>query len=387
MDPKERRVAIIPDFARRYDREVVRGISRYVQETGRWHLYVHEDPRHKITQLKQWRGDGVIANTDDPKVLETVKQMQVPVIGFGGGVRDPDIFFLSTDNDAIGRIAADHLIERGFTRFAYCGYARKRSNPWSSERAKSFGDAIQAAGFECSIYHAPRKQQTWSEILNEMSAWLRGLEKPLGLMAANDARARQVLEACREIDARVPDEIAVIGVDNDELICDLSVPPISSVIQGAERIGHEAAVILEQLMDKHQPGKERHFVVPPVGVATRQSTDILALEDKPVATAVRFIRENAERRIAVTDVVEQVDVSRATLETRFKEAIGRSIHAEIQRVQLQSVKKLLRETDLTIEKIARRTGFRYVQYLANVFRKHEGQTPGEYRSRIRRGEG
>lgn len=202
-------------------------------------------------------------------------------------------------------------------------------------------------------------------------------------MAANDARARQVLEACQQIPAAVPDEVAVIGVDNNELICNLSIPPISSIIHGGERLGYEAAAFLKRLMAGRSSPSGYLPIVPPAGVATRQSTDTLAINDADVATAVRFIRDHAVRPLQVRDVVAQVNVSRATLEKRFNLLVGRTIHSEIRRVQIREVQQLLRTTDLPLHKIAERTGFRYVQYLAAVFRQVCGQTPGQYRDHLR----
>ena len=382
--PKRKRVAIILDVTNEYDRNVLHGISRFIHEDGEWKIDLHDDPRHSMAQLQRWRGHGIIANIDDIDVLNAAKRLRVPVVGFGGGaVMDDQVHFLAGDNEAIARLGAEHLIDRGFNHFAYCGWPPSRKNPWSMARGKAFSQLIREAGFRCSIFAAKAGVRHLDSLLDELSKWLASLEKPLGLMAANDARARQVLDACREIQVAVPDEVAVIGVDNNELICNLSIPRLSSIIHGGERLGYEAGSLLKQLMAKRFSPEGSIGVVPPAGVVTRQSTDTLAIEDQEVATAVRFIRDQSSRPLQVRDVVAQVNVSRATLEKRFKEAVGRTIHAEIRRVQIRQVQHMLRTTDLPMHKIAERTGFQYVQYLSAVFRQVCGQTPGQYRDQVR----
>ncbi len=202
-------------------------------------------------------------------------------------------------------------------------------------------------------------------------------------MGCNDAGARHVLEACRTIGARVPDDVAVIGVDNDETICDLTNPPLSSVEQGARRMGYEAAALLDKLMSRKKPSQLR-FVVEPEGVVVRRSTDTLAIEDPDMASVVRFIRDHACDGISVYDVVRQVAISRSTLENRFKSVMGRTVHAEIERVRLERAKELIAQTVLPLKQVAAQAGFRYVQYMTKLFRMRLGQTPAEFRNRTRR---
>ncbi len=382
--PPIRRVAIIPDLARTYDRQVLDGIGRYVRDHGSWSLYIHEDPLLKLTQLQQWQGDGVIANLDDPRVFHAVAAMGLPVVGFGGARRtDGRTAYMATDDQAIARLAAEHLLDRGFRQFAYCGLPDDPAKPWAAARARAFTRIVGEAGCPVSVYKGHRAaMRRWQHMLDHMSRWIASLPRPVGLMACNDARARQVLEVCRRLGVRVPEDVAVIGVDNDRLICELSLPPLSSVIQGTERLGYQAAALLDDLMAGRSPDQQA-FTVPPVGVATRQSTDILAIDDALITRAMRFIAEHAREGIQVGDVLTHLGVCRATLDQRFRLRLGRTAHAEIQRVRFREIQELLRATDMTLEEIARRCGFRYVQYLAASFRKHTGQSPGEYRRRVR----
>lgn len=379
-----RRVAIIPDLARPYDRQVLEGVGRYVRDRGRWNLYIHEDPQLKLTQLDRWQGDGVIANLDDPQVFEAVSSLGTPVVGFGGARRRGDrIVYMATDDHAIAALAAEHLLERGFRHFAYCGLPADRGRPWVDARGRAFRGLIRQAGGRVHGYRGDRgSMRRWQRLMDHMSRWIVSLPRPVGLLACNDARARQVLEVCRHLGVRVPEEVAVIGVDNDQLICELSIPPLSSVIQGTERLGYQAAALLDEVMAGHRVEREA-LIVPPVGVATRQSTEILAIDDPLVTRAMRFVTERATSGIQVGDVLAAVGVSRATLDQRFKARLGRTVHAEIQRVRLREMQGYLRTTDMTLDEIARRCGFRYVQYMAATFRRLTGMSPGEYRRRVR----
>ncbi len=381
--PQPRHVALIVDAAKPYDRKIIGGVAQYVKERGNWSLYVEEDPLQKLPDLRNWRGHGIIANFDDRKVAAAVRGLKVPVVGVGGGFGwyDPAtrIPYFASDDEAIARLAAEHLIDRGFRRLAFYGYPRTRIIRWSEQRGRVFEEIAKQAGIPCSIYtgrHGTARR--WTELQRGLTAWLRSLEKPVGLMACNDVRARHVLEACRAIGARVPEDVALIGVDNDEMICDLTDPPLSSVEQGARRMGHDAAAMLDRLMSGKKTAQV-HFVVEPEGVIARRSTDTLAIEDVDVAAAVRFIRQRACQRIQVSDVVRHVGVSRSTLKNRFKEIMGRSVHEEIQRIRLEKARQLIADTDLPLKQIALQAGFQYVQYLTRLFRNRVGQTPARFR--------
>jgi LacI family transcriptional regulator len=382
-----RHIAVIVDAARPYDRKIIRGVAAYGKEAGNWSLYVEEDPLEKLPDLRTWRGQGIIANFDDRKVAAAVRGLRVPVVGVGGGYGwyDPAtrIPYFLVDNQAIARLAAEHLLESGFRRLAYCGYPRTRINRWSEERAKAFQERAGQAGCPCSVYTGRYETaRQWRSLQRGLTAWLRSLEKPLGLMACNDVRARHVLEACRTLGLRVPDDVAVIGVDNDEMICDLTDPPLSSVEQGATPMGYQAAALLDRLMSGKAATPLR-FVVKPEGVVARRSTDTLAIDDPEMAQAVRFIRNHARERIRIDDVVKAVGVSRSTVERRFKAVMGRTIHAEIERVRLEHAKQLIATTDLPLKRVATQVGFKYVQYLTKLFRERLGQTPAEYRKQAR----
>jgi LacI family transcriptional regulator len=288
---------------------------------------------------------------------------------------------LEIDEGAVGRMAAEHFLERGFRHFAWCGDPRF---VWSKLRGDGYAAALAEAGFSVSEYQPPSASAETDDDagLEALGQWLLQLPRPVAVFTCYDIRGREVLDACRRFSIPVPDEIAVLGVDNDELLCALAFPPLSSVVPNARRTGYEAAAVLEALMAGRDPGPMTRLV-PPIGVVTRQSTDVLAVEDRNVARAVRYIREHACEGICVDDVVSHAALSRRLLETRFKKLLGRSPHDEITRVQLRRVKELLAETDLPLAEIADRTGFRYVEYLSAVFKNKAGMPPGQFRSEHR----
>jgi LacI family transcriptional regulator len=379
---KQRHVALIVDATKPYDRKVISGLAEYVQQVGNWSLYVEEEPLDKLPDFRSWNGDGVIANFDDPRVFDAVKNLDVPVVGLGGGYGKYhpglDISYLRTDNDMIARLAATLLINRGFRHFAYCGMPRTPLNGWSKEREHSFTNYVSTRNFPCEVYNGRfTTTRQWRKLQNHLGRWLSGTEKPIGIMACNDARARHVLEACRNIGVRVPEEVAVIGVDNDELICELTQPPLSSIEQGARHLGYEAAASLDQLMSgKHYKSFER--TIEPVGVVERRSTDTLAFDDAAVTLALQIIRDRACEPIQVRDVVDAVPASRTSLEIRFQKHTGHSIHSEIRQTQLNQAKKMLSSGNLPIKNVAQHCGFRTVQYFTTVFREAFGETPAAF---------
>lgn len=388
MLDRTRRVALLYDAKLPYDLKVISGIARYVQEGADLNIYIEENAlkRQRLPDLRSWHGDGILADFDDPGVAEAVSSARLPVVGFGGGYgwysSQSGIPYFFSNQAAVANLAADHLIERGFQHFAYCGLYPTTANLWGEERCRAFAKRIHSRGFHCHIYPVVhRTTRQWNSVLASMGAWLKKLPKPAGLMAANDKRARHVLEACHTYGLNVPEEIAVIGVDNDEVLCQLSSPPLSSVEQDAKRIGYEAIGLLDRLM-RGEKSRQRHFFIDPLGVVTRHSTDILAVEDRLVASAITFIRSAVSRGIKVQDVVNSLAISRSTLETRFKKTTGDTLSTAIRRSQLQRVQRMLAETNLAMKEIAAVTGFKSVQHMTTSFGKVFGRTPAKYRKEI-----
>jgi LacI family transcriptional regulator len=291
----------------------------------------------------------------------------------------PELPWVETDDAAIARLAAEHLLERGFRHFAFCGDARFN---WSRWREGHFRARIEAAGHALHRHEAPAGARDPAAETVALRRWLLELPKPVGILAAYDIRGQRVLDACRGAGLAIPDEVAVLGVDNDELLCELASPPLSSVMPNTLRTGYEAAALLDRMMRGEAVRPVAHLI-PPVGVVARQSTDVLALEDRAVAQAVRFIREHACEGINVGDVLQGVTLSRRVLEQRFRRLLGRTPREEILQVRLARVKQLLTETDLTLYRVAERTGFEHVEYLSVVFKRETGRTPRQFRTAAR----
>ncbi len=381
---KVKNIAILVQLNRPYDRQILAGIAQFVQSRPNWRLYVEEDPGDKVPSFAEWTGHGMILDLDDNRIAKRVKQFDGPKVGIGTPPVDMrgelSISTVRTDDEVIARWAADHLLGLGLQEFAYCGMRTRGLDRWAEIRRDAFRQRIREQGYKCAVFsgrfYLPRH---WNHLLDQLSGWIDQLPKPVGLMACNDVRGRHVLEACRKLELRVPEDVAVVGVDNDELMCELAVPPLSSVAQDAEQIGYEAARLLSKLFSRRRR-RSTHIVVPPQCVVTRRTTDLVAIEDDIVANAVQFIRERATERIGVPDVVRHVGVSRSTLENRFRERLSRTVHGEILRERIERAQRMLATSDLPLHTIAEHAGFSSVHYMSAVFRREFDQTPGNMRS-------
>jgi len=376
---KRRKVALLIETSNAYARGLLHGVVQYIREHTPWSFYLPEQGRGDVPPgwLAHWRGDGIIARIENEAIAKAVADSGLPAVDVSAARMLPTFPWVETDDAKISRLASEHLLDRGFKNFGYCGDTRFN---WSTWRAEHFEKAILAAKHTCHHYQPSIPQDApLEEQVSEIASWLRKLPKPVAVMACYDIRAQQVLDACRYANLSVPDEVAVIGVDNDELLCDLSSPPLSSVIPNTERTGYEAAALLDKMMSGKPVQPVGHFI-PPVGVATRQSTDTLAIEDRAIAQAVRYIREHAFEQINVEHVLKVVPMSRRLFESRFKKLLGHTPHEEIIRVRMNRVKEMLTGTDLSLADIAERTGFEHVEYLSAAFKKREGLPPNRYRA-------
>ena len=392
-------VAVILDAARPYDRLIIAGVATFARERTQWSLYVEEDPLQKLPDLARWHGQGIIANFDDRRVATAIRGLGIPVVGVGGGYgwheASSGIPYIYTDNQVIGRLGAEHLLACGFETLAFCGYPRTATSGWSEERSAAFAEACGRAKRPCHAFAGRHgNARRWADLQGELTRWLSQLPKPLGLMACNDVRARHVLEACRTLGLRVPHDVAVLGVDNDEMICELTDPPLSSIDQAARRIGYEAAATLDRLMQpvqeasagrgrRSQPHRSlagpQRIVVPPIGVVARASTDTLATSDPAVVETLHALRRTPWMRPAVEALAAAVGLSRTSLESRFKAAVGRSLHEEYIRLRLAATRRLITGSDLPLKTVAARTGFPSVQYMTTFLRRHTGLTPARLR--------
>jgi LacI family transcriptional regulator len=317
----------------------------------------------------------------EPPQADEIIKMGVPTLCFPYTRETiPGIANVMTNHIAVGQMAAEHLLDRGLRRFAYCGFDDWW---WSRRRKEGFSQTIRRAGFSVHVYRLPqaKSKRTWSKEIALIADWLKKLSKPVGLMASNDDRAELVIEACKSVSLNVPDEVAVVGVDNDPTICDLSSPPLSSVVLNLSKAGYEAAALLNRMMDAGATTMQKIYIQP-THVATRLSTDVLAVDDESVVTALRYIRQHANNGISVAQVIANTDVSRRVLEKRFRRTLGRTIHNEIHRARLELIIAMLTETQMSVSEIARKLGFPDVAHLSRYFHKATGLSPRQYRKRL-----
>jgi LacI family transcriptional regulator len=363
-----------------YARGLLEGVTAYLREHRPWSIYLSEHGRGDSVPhwLQGWEGDGILARIENRRIARAVAERKLPTVDLSAARLLAGAPWAETDDASIAKLAFEHLFDRGFRHLGFCGL---KDYNWSAWRCEHFRGHAASNGCDCAVHIA---QAARSRAVDESSdradltRWLKSLPKPAGIFACFDIRGRQVLDACRGAGLKVPDEVAVVGVDNDTVLCELSDPPLSSVEPDTSRTGYIAAELLDRMMSGRPVAPEPHLV-PPTRVVARRSTDALAIDDQDVSAAIRFIRERACQGISVAQVLEAVPLSRRALETRFRRLLGRTPHDEIVRVQIERARRLLTETDLPLKAIATRLGIRHPEYLNVLFRRATGQPPGEYR--------
>jgi len=379
--PQPLRIALLMGQDSSFCRGILRGIRCYALHQKNW-IFRNGPPQPDILgPLREWKPHGIIGHLFDAEIARAVMRMRRPVVDVACTLPRLKAPIVDVDHTAIGRLAAEHFLERGFPHYAFFGSGEAE---YAKMRQAAFRERLAEAGHEvlsCHAEYVPHLPATasWRETDKKERQWLKGLPKPVAILAANDVPARDVTDICRQLGFDVPDEVAVLGVDNDEVECGLADPPLSSIAIPAERIGHVAAELLDRMMAGEEGPRQTTFL-PPVRVVTRQSTDTLAISDPAVAEALRFIRQHAtDEDFHVGDVVTGVAHSRRLLEIRFRELLGRTVLQEIRRIRVEIAKGLLMETSLSMPAIARRAGFPNAARLCIVFRKVTGLTPTAYR--------
>jgi len=380
--PKIPKVILLIETSRAFGRGILRGITRYSRLHGPWVFYREVGGLEKaLPRLKDWRANGIIMrdSTTGKKALKP----EFPVIVLVHFKGPRGVYpFIVPDDISIGRMAAEHFLERGFRHFGFCGFD---DFYWSRGRLQSFNEAISDAGFKVHVYKQPksRRERSWDREQMLMAKWFRSIPKPLAVLACNDDRGLHVTEACKTVGLRAPEDVAIIGVDNDDIVCELCDPPLSSVAVNTERAGYEAAELLDKMMAGRKM-KNKNIIVHPTHIVTRQSTDILAIEDHEVAQAVRFIRQHAKEPIQVTDVVDAAALSRRVLEKRFRKVLNHSVLEEIRRVRIDRVVRMLVDTNLSVSKIASALGYPSVKHIARYFRREKMMSLVAYRKQYGR---
>ncbi|MEP4078327.1 substrate-binding domain-containing protein [Haloferula sp.] len=378
-------VALLIESSRSYGRGLLEGIAAYVRFGGAWSLRHQEMSFDAVTPawLHDWEGDGILARIESAEMAATIHSLGIPAVDLRCWKGIPGAPQINTDDEAVVRMAIDHLRHQGLDRFAFCGF---EGADYSVRRLGWFRELMSGQESEPPVYESEgsRRPTTIGQESKGMldtegvTSWLKSLVKPIGLVACNDIRAQQVLQCCADAGIAVPDDIAVIGVDNDEVICGLCHPNLSSVDPNTHQIGYDAAALLDRMMNGGEvPTGE--VLVPPNRVMVRGSTDVVAIEDRTVAAAYRYLREHACEGISVEDVVKTVPISRRSLERRMRHYFGHSPSELIADVRVARIKQLLEETDFPLKRIAGLAGFTHDEHMAVFFRKQVGDPPGKYR--------
>lgn len=379
-DAPARHVALLVETSNAYARGLMAGIRKYVTARPGWSIYLAEHSRHEtdFSWLEGWRGDGVLARIENEDTAAFIRRLGLPTVDLSAAQLVPELPGVETDDRAIARAAVQHFADRGLSNFAFCGDERFR---WSTKRSQWFAAHVLARGARAHSFEV-KPSGVRSVDRKRLAAWLQRLPKPVGVLACYDIAGQEVLEACKIADLPVPDAVAVLGVDNDELMVNLTSPPLSSVEPDTIRSGYLAAELLDRLMDGHhlEPGLR---LIEPLRVVSRQSSDILAVEDPLVARALRYIRDNAAQSLEVLQVLRHVGMSRRALDYRVLRTVGRTLHGEIVRARMGHVAELLTSTDWTLQQISERLDFAHAEYMGVAFKKYTGKSPGQYRRQAR----
>lgn len=374
------RVALLIETTRTFTREMLAGIRRYVAEHGPWSTFLElraPDSRPPAW-LHRWDGDGILTRTFSSEMSELIAATGLPAVEVRSKTFAGNRPYVGVDNAHIGRSVAEHFYERGYRQFAVYSL---QTESFFIERVRNFVSTVDGYGCPCSELPETVSDTTadWEQSQARLITWLAQLPKPVGIFAANDQMGVHLLEACQRAGVAVPEEVAVVGAENEETLCTFASPPLTSVRFDGQSVGYTAAEVLDLLMHGRKP-RTPETLLPPKGIVVRGSSDELVINDALVAHAARLIRENATAGINVDDLCRKLNASRSTLDRRMKAALNRSPKEEITRIRFREVERLLRETDLTIDVIARQTGFAHSHYLQAAFKQAYGQTPGAFRS-------
>lgn len=381
------KILVLTDFSSGYGRSLLKGIVRYSQECKDWTFYrmpIHYRIMHGdkgvVEWARKWQADAIIAQLSDLDI-KLLRNLKIPIILQNYKVRSADVCNLTGDYIGTGRIAAEFYISRGFTNFAYYGTT---DTVWSREREIGYKESLSKNGFTLHIYNEFYQNKNQSIYnLEALGEWLLSLPKPLALFACDDQFALQVSETCKMYNISVPQDIAILGVDNDELLCNISTPPLSSIVLDIENGGYAAAKLLHQLINK-EITHPFDIVVNPVKIEKRLSTDLYAINDKYILEVIDYIETKFAEPICVNDLIRLVPLSRRILENKFKASTGISIYQFIQRHRVQCLANLLIAETQNVEELAFRCGFEDYKNVSRVFLKYKKLTPTQYRIKYKR---
>lgn len=363
---------------------MLKGVAHYERTHGPWAAFLDDEVRseHDPQWLRSKPWDGVISRHTTPGMVQRCAELGLPLIDLNDSAPSPNVPKIRPDNATAGKLGAEHFLERGYRSFGFCGF---KNAGWACERRDGFLETLRQANRSTAVFDVEYPGDLtpfWdTQQIGALTAWLRLLPQPVAIMACCDMRALQVIAAAQDAKLLVPEEVAVLGANNDSFRCELAYPPLSSVAPNAFQAGYEAARLLSELMAGRPPSLI-DLRIAPLGVVTRHSTDMLAIDDRAVGAALSFIREHACEGISVSAVLRHACASRSQLENKFRRLLGRTPQAEIRRVQVARISQLLAETDLPLKRIAELTGFEHIEYMSVLFKRLTRETPGAYRRRL-----
>ncbi|OCG23646.1 XylR family transcriptional regulator [Gilliamella sp. wkB108] len=369
-----------------YDRQILKGIGAFLKANNiHWNIYISETMRYDTNIRFNLDCDGIIANFDDPDIEDLLMRVDIPIIGVGTSYPDdlsyPKVPYVAADNYAIVETAFNHLCAKGINKFAFYSIPPNRYSRWAGVREKIFKQILTQKGYEGFIYQGMTTSlDNWQASLDKLSTWLRSLPVNTGIIAVNDARAHHILQACDRVGIKIPEELCLIGIDNEEVINDLSTVSLSTVKQGTEEMGFNAASLLQKQFSKGKVSKSP-LLIAPKKIIARRSTDYRSVQDPYVIQAIHYIRDYACKGIKVEQVISEMQISRSNLEMRFKESLGKTIHSVIHEEKFNQAKYLLIESSLSIQAISEQCGYPSVQYFYFLFKKIYGMTPKEFRNK------
>ncbi|WLT32363.1 XylR family transcriptional regulator [Geothrix sp. PMB-07] len=386
--PNMRHIALLVLASRAYGRGICLGVAASAMERGDWLIYPHERSEFKEMPgwLKRSRLDGIIAYIPTVELGRQLMGLNVPIVDVHGQGNCPTAPVLDTDPEQVARLAADFFRQAGFIHFGFCGYP---GIFFSDRRSEAFERLLNEAGHRVEIYSPPPKVCASMDVLRrergaleyeaELSAWLVRVPKPIAILACNDIRGQQVINACRTLGISMPDDVSVIGVDNDEIICRLCQPTLTSIAPDYERLGRMAVDMLARMIDG-QEVEPRLWNLPPSRIVERESTDITTAQHPIVLSASRIIRSRANANLSVEQICSMVGCSRSTLDNLFRKHLGRPVAREMLRVRLNRCRRLLEDTDQTVDEIARKCGFLSSTYFCRFFKRETGLSPSMFRA-------
>jgi LacI family transcriptional regulator len=378
------RIAVLLQSASSFANGVLLGIGRYARPQHPWVFLWCPPAADRIAQFRKFQPAGIIAYLANSKLIAPLATFGVPVVNVSAALSETPFPRVTADNEPVGRLVAERFLTDGFRHFGFVG---RYGVAFTAVREQGFRQAIEPHNGSYATFDIPTQPSGGRDSSptadRRLMNWLQARPKPVGIMVATDADALTVLQCCLQANLHVPDDVAVIGVDDDSVACQLAYPTLSSVRLPLDQIGYEAARLLDRLMAGKRPPK-RPILLPPIGVVVRESSNVVAIRDRKLAQAVAYIRQRGNEPLGVEDVARAVGMSRRVLEKRFQTQLGRTPFAEIRRAQIEWVKAMLLNSPLSQDEIAAASPFASTAHLATAFKQATGQTPGQFRKQHRR---